>query len=389
MIPLIKNSAPALLGAIVLVSVVSSCGNKSKNNGQEDQTKVYQVLTLEPQNITINTDYPATIEGRQNVEIRPKVDGYIEAIYVDEGATVKKGQLLFRISNPEYTEAVRNAEAAIGSADAAVATAQLEVEKVKPLVEKEIVSQYQLKSAKLDLKSKKAAFVQAKANLANARANLNYCKILSPANGSIGLIPYKIGALVSSTSTEPLTTVSDISSIYAYFSFTEKQMLDFSRNLTGKTLNEKIKSLGAISLLLSDGSVYEKKGKIEMVSGQIDTNTGSSTVRASFSNPSGLIRSGGSATVRIPKQYQSVIVIPQSATTELQNVRFAYVAGSDNKIKSAVIKTVASSDGQFYVVTEGLKAGDRIILDGVSLLKEGQFIKAKAVNNASIYKTIN
>ena len=387
MIQIIKKSTYIIGGIFIIATVFSSCSEKNKI--QENQVKAYQVLTLTPQDIIINSDYPATIEGRQNVEIRPKIDGYINAIYVDEGATVKKGQLLFSISNPQYEEAVRNAEAAIGSADAAVANAQLEVEKVKPLVDKEIISQYQLESTKLDLKSKQAALVQAKANLANAKANLGYSKVTSPANGSIGLIPYKIGALVSSSSTEPLTTVSDISSIYAYFSFTEKQMLDFSRNTAGRTISEKIKNMPAVSLVLSDGSVYEEKGKVEMVSGQIDTNTGSSTARASFTNPSGLIRNGGSATVRIPKQYKAVIVIPQSATTELQNVRFAYIAGTDNKVKSVAIKTIPSSDGQYYVVTEGLNAGNRIILDGVSLLKEGQTIKAKEVNSSSIYQNLH
>lgn len=388
MIQIVKKVTPIILGAISILTLFSSCGDKNKKDGQ-DKIKTYQVLTLAPQDITLKMDYPATIEGKQNVEIRPKVDGYIDAIYVDEGATVKKGQLLFRISNPQYTEAVRNAEAAIGSAEAAVATAELEVEKVKPLVEKGIVSQYQEASVKLDLKSKKAALIQAKANLSNAKANLGYCRITSPANGSIGLIPYKVGALVSSNSAEPLTTVSDISTIYAYFSFTEKQVLDFARSTPGHTINEKVKSLPAVSLILSDGSAYEEKGKVEMVSGQIDTNTGSSTVRASFPNPAGLIRNGGSATVQVPKHYQSVIVIPQSATTEMQNVRFAYLVGPGDKAKSVAVKTISSSDGQYYIVTEGLNAGDRIILEGVHLLKEDQKIKVKEVNSSDFYQSVN
>ncbi|MDD4921694.1 MAG: efflux RND transporter periplasmic adaptor subunit, partial [Bacteroidales bacterium] len=277
---MIKKAIPVLLGSILMVTLLSSCGNKNKKDKQDEKVKTYQTLKLALRDIIISSDYPATIEGRQNVEIRPKIDGFIDAIYVDEGATVKKGQLLFRISNPEYKEAVVNAEAAIGSAEAAVATAQLEVEKVKPLVDKEIISQYELESAKLNLKSKKAALVQAKANLSNAKANLGYSSVTSPVNGAIGLIPYKIGALVSSTSAEPLTTVSDISTVYAYFSFNEKQMLDFSRTTTGRTLSEKIKSLPAVSLILSDGSIYEEKGKLEMVSSQIDIQTGSSTARA-------------------------------------------------------------------------------------------------------------
>lgn len=384
----IKKTVPFLLGAILMIPFLS-CGTKHKKDKQDDEIKTYQVLTLTPRDILINASYPATMEGRQNVEIRPKIDGYIDAIYVDEGATVKKGQLLFRISNPQYDEAVRNARAATGSAEAAVATAQLEVEKVKPLVEKEIISQFQLEAAKLDLKSKRAALTQAKANLANAIANLGYAKVTSPVNGAIGLIPYKIGALVSSTSTEPLTTVSDISTVYAYFSLNEKQMLDFSRTTPGRTLNEKIQGMLPVSLILSDGSLYENKGKMEMISGQIDTKTGSSIARASFQNPSGLIRNGGSGTLQVPKQYKSVIVIPQSATTDMQNVRFAFVVGAGNKAKSKAINTLSSSDGQFYIVTEGLKAGDRIILEGVHLLKEDQVIKVKEANPTNIYQSVN
>jgi len=378
-----------LFGLLSMLFLLSACGGKSQKDKSDDKIKTYQVVALSPQNITINSEYPATIEGRQNVEIRPKIDGYIDAIYVDEGATVKKGQPLFRISNPQYEEAVRNYQAAIGSAEAAVASSQLEVEKVKPLVEKEIVSQYQLESAKLDLKSKKAALIQAKANLANAKANLGYSRISSPVNGSIGLIPYKIGALVSSSSTEPLTTVSDISTIYAYFSLNEKQMLEFTRSTPGRTMSEKIKSLPAVALKLSDGSIYEEKGKMEMVNGQIDANTGSSTARASFPNPSGLIRNGGSATLQLPSFYKSVIVIPQSATTEMQNVRFAYIVGTGNKVKSIAIKTIPSSDGQYYVVTEGLKTGDRLILEGVHLLKEDQEIKVKEAKASVVYQSLN
>jgi len=388
MIQQIKQANPALWGVLLFLTLVSSCSDKSKKE-EQDEIKTYQVLTLKPQDISIFTDFPASIEGKQNVEIRPRVDGYIDAIYVDEGATVKKGQPLFRISNPQYEEAVRNAQAAIGSADAAVAIAQLEVEKVKPLVEKGIISQYEEESAKLNLKSKKAALIQAQANLANARTTLSYCRVTSPANGSIGLIPYKIGALVGSTSTEPLTTVSDISSVYAYFSFTEKQILDFSRNTSGKTLSEKIKSLPEVSLILTDGSLFPEKGTIEMVSALIDPQTGSSTTRAKFPNPSGLIRSGSSATLRIPEALKSVIVIPQSATTEMQDVRFAFTVNADNKANSIPLKTQASSDGKYYIVSEGLKTGDRIILEGVHLLKDKQEIKPVAANASTIYQFVH
>lgn len=348
---------------------------------KDGQIQTYQVTTVTPQNITVNTNFPATLQGRQNVEIRSKVDGYLKAAYVDEGAIVKKGQVLFRISSPQYEEAVRNAAAAIKSAEAAVASAQMEVEKVRPLVEKDIISKYELKSAQLNLQSKKAALTQVKADLANAKANLGYTKITSPVNGTIGLIPYKIGSLISTSSAEPLTTVSDTRVIYAYFSLNEKQMLDFSRNYPGHTLKEKLKNMPPVSLLLSDGSEYKEKGKIETVSGLIDTETGTATFRAAFPNPAGLIRSGGSATLRIPQNLNSVIVIPQSATYEMQNKRFALIVKPDNTVLSTAIATKASDNGQNFIVMDGLRTGDKIVLEGASLLKDSTKIKPKMVAN--------
>lgn len=355
----------ALVFILCSLTFLTSCNDK--NEKKKDEIKSYKVLTVSKRSIVLKTDYPTTLQGRQNVEIRPKIDGYIDAIYVDEGARVRKGQLLFKISNPQYEEAVRNAQAAIGVAEAAVETSRLEVEKTKPLVEKQIVSKYELESAILNLKSKEAALIQAKATLANAKANLAYSRITSPVDGVIGLIPYKIGALVSSSLSEPLTTVSDIEVIYAYFSFNEKQLLAMNGNKkkSGKT---------EVELILPDGTAYPQNGKIDMISGQIDTNTGSATARASFTNPDRILRSGGSAVLRIPQSFDSVLVIPQSATTELQNVRFAYVLSKGNKVKSMHIKTIASSDGQFFIVTDGLRTGEKIILEGVHLLKDDQEI---------------
>jgi len=376
-------------GTTLILFLFASCGEKAKKGKQPEGIKTYQVITLTPQNITLRADYPATLEGRQNVEIRPKIDGYLEAIYVDEGATVTKGQLLFKVSSPQYEEAVRNTTAAISSAEVAVSAARLEVEKVKPLVSKDIISKYELETTELKLKAREAELLQAKANLANAKANLAYTRVTSPVNGVIGLIPYKIGSLVSGSSAQALTTVSDISSVYAYFSLNEKQLLDFSRKYEGSTLSEKLKAMPPVSLLLSDRSEYPEKGQIEAISGLIDTGTGSATFRATFPNPVGLLRSGGSAIVSIPEFFTSVLVIPQSATFELQNVRFAFTVNAENKVKNVAVKTVASSDGQYFVVTEGLKAGDRAILEGVHLLKPGQVIIPKDADAAIIYKDIN
>jgi len=390
---LLKKNSPTIGILIVASFFFSSCGKKDGKQGMpgmpgQDQVQTYNVVSVSPQNITLNTSYPATLQGKQSVDIRPKIDGYLQAICVDEGATVKKGQLLFKISSPQYEAAVRNSQAAISSAEAALASAKVEVEKVKPLVAKDIVSKYELESAQLTLKSKEAALNQVRADLATARANLSYTRVTSPANGSIGLIPYKIGSLVSSSSATALTSVSDISTVYAYFSFNEKQLLDFSRTYPGKTLKEKLKHLPAVTLALSDGSAYPEKGKIEVVSGLLDTETGSASFRATFPNPVGLLRSGGSATLQIPTQYTSCIIIPQSATMELQDKRFVYVVKTNNTVASTPITAKASDDGQYFVVTEGLKAGDKIVLEGINLLKDGATIKPKAVAPASIYKNI-
>jgi len=381
MINTIRFRIPTLGLLIASLSLFVSCGKNGKKEKKEGDIQTYQVTTVNPQDITLNTNFPATLQGRQNVEIRSKVDGYLQAAYVDEGGIVRKGQVLFRISSPQYEEAVRNAAAVIRSAESAVATAQMEVEKVKPLVEKDIISKYELQSAQLNLQAKKAELAQVKANLANAKANLAYTRIISPVNGTIGLIPYKIGSLISASSAEPLTTVSDTRIIYAYFSLNEKQMLDFSRNYPGKTLKEKLKNMPPVSLLLSDGSEYPEKGKVETVSGLIDTETGSATFRAAFPNPAGLIRSGGSAILRIPKNLNSVIVIPQSATYEMQNKRFALIVKPDNTVLSTAVTTKASDNGQNFIVMEGLKAGDKIVLEGVSLLKDSTKIKPKMVAN--------
>ncbi|HJT74172.1 MAG TPA: efflux RND transporter periplasmic adaptor subunit, partial [Chitinophaga sp.] len=304
---------------------------------------------------------------------------------VNEGATVKKGQLLFKISNPQYEQDVITAKASIKSAVADVNAAQMDVNKVRPLVEKEIVSKYQLESAQYTLEAKQAALAQAKATLANAETNLGYTIIRSPADGAIGTIPYKIGALVSSTSTEALTTLSNVGKIYAYFSLNEKQLLDFSERVPGNTLQEKLNFLPDVSLILANGAQYNEKGRIETASGLISTETGTASFKASFPNPLGIIRSGASATVRLPRTEDTALVIPQGATYELQDKHFAYVVGKGNYVTSVPIVTTANDNGLYFIVKEGLKAGDRVVLEGVSTLRDSTLIRPREVNADSLY----
>jgi membrane fusion protein (multidrug efflux system) len=370
---------------IIAAVLLSSCANK-KAAPKADAVKDYAVITLKPRKATIHYDFPATIQGQQVIEIRPKIDGYVQAIYVNEGAVVKKGQLLFKISNPQYEQAVVTAKASIKSAVADVNAAEMDVNKVRPLVEKDIVSKYQLQSAQYTLEAKQASLAQAQATLANAETNLGYTVLRSPADGVIGSIPYKIGALVSSTSTDPLTNLSNAGNVYAYYSLNEKQLLDFSERVPGTTLQEKLSHLPQVSLILANGTEYPEKGKIETASGLISTETGTASFKASFPNPLGIIQSGASATVRLPRTDDSALVIPQGATYELQDKRFAYILGKDNYISSIPIVTTANDNGQFFIVKEGLKAGDRVVLEGVSTLRDSLQILPREVNADSLYR---
>ncbi|MEG2103042.1 MAG: efflux RND transporter periplasmic adaptor subunit, partial [Flavobacterium sp.] len=302
--------------------IIASCGNKNDKSAQAGgapQVKEYKTLTLQPESATLNSDYPASIQGQQNIDIRPRVEGYIDKIFVDEGAVVKAGQPLFKISAPEYEQQVRTAAASIKSAQADVSSAKLAVNKVKPLVEKGIISKYDLESAQYTYESALAALAQANAALVNAKINLGYTTVTSPVDGVVGSIPFRLGSLVSSNTAEALTTVSSIGNVYAYFAMNEKALLNFTKDNTGISLSQKIKSLPDVSLLLSDGSAYDQKGKIETVNGLINTETGTVNIRARFSNPKGIIRSGSSTTIRIPSEVKDAMIIPQSATFELQD----------------------------------------------------------------------
>lgn len=378
--------------ALLLSIAISSCGGKDEKAAQmaaaASAPQAYPVFEVNIQSTTLNSDYPATIEGIQNIDIRPKVDGFIERIYVDEGAMVKKGQLLFAINAPQYEQLVRTANAAISSAEADVNAAQLQVNKTKPLVEKDIISKYELESAQLTLQSKKAMLAQAKAALVNAKVNLGYTKITSPVDGVVGTIPFKTGSLVSGTTAQPLTTVSNTSKVYAYFSLNEKQLLDFSNTYKGKTLSEQMKNIPAVSLVLADGSTYAQNGKIESINSQINKGTGSVSLRATFPNPISVLKNGASATIRIPQHVDEVILIPQKSTTDLQGKKFVYILGDSAKVVNTPIEIMEIGVGKFYVVTKGLKAGDKVVLEGFQSLRDGTKIKPEEKNTDSVYAEI-
>jgi len=376
----------SFLGILSASLLIASCGknDKSAEAGAPPQIKEYKTVTIQQETATLNSDFPASIQGQQNIEIRPRVEGYIDKIFVDEGAVVKAGQPLFKISAPEYEQQVRTAAASIKSAQAEVSAAKLAVNKVKPLVEKGIISKYDLESAQYTYESAMASLAQANAALVNAKTNLGYTTVTSPVNGVVGSIPFRLGSLVSSNTTEPMTTVSSIGNVYAYFAMNEKTLLNFTKD-SGASLNQKIKSMPAVSLLLADGSTYDQKGSIETVNGLINTETGTVNVRARFPNPKGIIRSGSSTTVRIPKEVKDGIIVPQSATFELQDKMFVVTVGKDKKTKNVNITVLENAAGNYYVVTSGLKAGDEIVLEGVASLKEGTEIKANNQSSETVY----
>lgn len=387
-----KKISSLLKALLIAPAIISSCNQPKPTGpgapGDPTLPKSYQIIELQTQKAVVNSDFPATIEGEQTVEIRPRVDGIIQQIYVQEGAQVKKGQTLFRINADQFQQQVRAATASVKIAQANVNAAQMQVNKVRPLVEKDIISKFELQNAQYAFESAQASLAQAQAQLSTAKTNLSYTYVTSPSNGVIGRTPYKTGALVSSNIPGPLTTVANVSRVYAYFSMNEKQLLDFTRYTKGGSLQAKVAQLPAVDLLLPDGSVYPEKGKIQTASGLINTATGASALKATFSNAMGLLRSGGTGTVRIPVTLDEALLVPQKATYEIQGKRFVYLVDADS-VRSVSIGISPSSSGQTFIVTDGLKPGNKIVIEGIAALREGTKIKPVSVNADSVFKSLN
>ena len=359
------QSKKMLLGAVCATLFACNGNRQAMQMGVPD----YAVETMQPQSITLTTTRSGTFEGRQDIEIRPNVGGFITQVCVDEGAAVKKGEVLFVIDPVQYEEAVNVARAAVEVAKAAVATNELTVDNNKELRDKNIISEYNYQMSVNTLAQAKAQLAQAEAQLVNAEKNLSYTQVTSPADGVIGKIPYRVGSLVSSAITTPLTTVSDISQMYVYFSMTEKELLDLVRQ--DSTPGKIIEKMPEVSLLTADGRPYEEKGKITTISEVIDQATGAVRARATFANPQRLLRSGGNGMVIIPTTLNEVIVVPQKATYELQNKRFVYVVNNESVAESREVQVYDLDDGKNFVITGGLQAGERIVLEGVTTLRNG------------------
>lgn len=403
-----------LLFAALAVAVLTSCGGGGKH--QLPTNNEYPVITIGAANAQMKTTYPATIKGIQDVEVRPKVSGFITKLYVHEGEAVKAGQVLFVVDNAIYQSAVRQAEAAVASAQSGVnraqasvvqaaaalnsalaqaATAQLTYNNSKQLYANKVIGDYEMQAAKngyetaqaavnqarsgiqaanSGVKQAQAGVKQAQAGLASAKENLSFCYVKSPASGYVGSLPYKEGALVSPSSPMPITTISNISTMEVYFSMTESDILTLSRN--NRTLGNALNTFPSVSLLLADGSVYNHVGKIVKTSGMIDAATGTVSVIARFPNPESLLKSGGSGQVVIAKNNNNALVIPQDATVQVQDKIFVYKVDSNNKVHYTEIKVNAQNDGINYIVTSGLKLGEKIVSKGLASLQDGMEIKA-------------
>lgn len=358
------STYPLLLCLLFL----SACNGDRQNVSGGD----YRTLTVQTSDLTLTSNYAAALRGRQTVEIRPQVSGVITDICIDEGDAVKKGQVLFVIDQVPYRAALDVAVANVKSAEAKLRTAQLTADSKEELFKEHVVSDFDRQMAVNELLEAQAALAQAKAEETKARSDLSYTEVKSPVNGVASMIPYRIGALVSSSISEPLVTVTDDSEIYAYFSMAENQMLDLIQQYG--SLSDARSKMPAVSLVMSNGATYGHEGRINAISGTIDESTGAVGFRAVFDNPAHLLRNGGNGTIGIPVSREDCIVIPQAATYEIQNKIFVYKV-VDGKAQSAQIQVYKYNDGNNYIVESGLEVGDTIIAEGAGLVREGTVVK--------------
>ena len=369
-----KKNLLGLLGLAAAACVVTSCGGDKQQQQVGAAPQQVETMTIALSSTEINATYPATIKGKTDVEIRPQVSGFITRVLVDEGQHVRKGQALFEIDKVQYESAVRSAEALVASAKAQVSTARLTADNKRKLFEKNIISDYEYQTATLSLQSAEASLNQAKAQLVNARKNLSYATVVAPCDGVVGMIPNREGSLASPSSAQALTTVSDNSKVYAYFSFNEKDVLEMTQNGT-RTMQAAINEMPEVKLRLSDGTIYPFTGKVSTVSGVLNATTGTATVRALFDNKNGMLRSGSTGNVLIPQQASNVILIPQQATYEVQDMKYVYVVNDSSIAHARIIKVDPIDNGKQYVVRDGLKVGEVIVTEGVGVaVREGTAI---------------
>ncbi|SFQ11163.1 efflux RND transporter periplasmic adaptor subunit [Parafilimonas terrae] len=390
MIRLIKGIVQSqlfiLIAGAIIIGITYSCNESAAENSTGAMPPPQlPVIDVKAAPATTYQLFPASIEGKVNVEIRPQVDGYLQKMYVDEGAYVKEGQPLFKINDAPYIEQLNNAKASLQSAEATLQRAKVELDRLTPLVDNNVISDVQLKTARANYDAAVAAISQNKAIVSAAQINVGYTLIKAPVSGYIGKIPYKTGALVGKTSAEPLTLLSDVSEVYAYFSLSEADFIAFKNQFEGNTIEEKLKHVPPVELQLANDSLYKLKGKIETVEGQFDETTGSISFRATFPNASGVLRSGNTGKIRIPKLYTSALVVPQEATYEIQDKVFVYVVSDSNKVTGTPIN-VSGKTANYYFVDSSLVSNSKIVLSGITNLRDGMLINPQPVSTDSLFK---
>jgi membrane fusion protein, multidrug efflux system len=363
-----------IITAILIGSVLYGCSSGPQQQATPPPPSL-EVVNVQPQEVITYLVYPASVQGVDNVEIRPQVSGLLEEVYVDEGSFVKAGQPLYRIDERPFRAILNNATASLHAAQGAAINADLEVEKLTPLVQNKVVSDYQLRNAKAAAYIAKANIEQARANIASAEINLNYTLIKAPVSGYIGRQLKKNGTLVGPADPEALTDLSDVHVVHVYFALAEKDFVSFKEQYPGSTLDEKIKQLAPVSLLLSDNSEFQLKGHVDMIDGQFNPNTGAIDVRASFPNPQGLLRSGNTGKIKLSLVHQLALTVPQSATMEIQDQVYVFVVGDSSKVRKVIIG-IAGKTGKDFLVSDGLKTGDRVVTEGIANLQDGAVIKA-------------
>lgn len=363
----IKSCLFVALAALAL----ASCGKKSSGGLADLQDNEFPVVTVGTSSADLQTTYPATIKGIQDVDVHPKITGFITNVYVHEGQTVTAGQTMFTIDSETYRAAVNQCRAALNTARAQANTARLTYNNNKKLFDQHIIGQYELETAQNSLATAQAQVAQAQASLASAEETLSWCVVRAPASGVVGSLPYKKGALVSASNT--LTTVSDVSTVEVFFSMSEPDILGMSKS--AGSVAGVLKEMPTVKLQLADGTTYNQPGHVVKMSGVIDSSTGAYTLIAHFANPNRLLKSGGAGQIIVPHVNNSAIIIPQEATVQVQDKIFVYVLGSDNKVKYTAIKVDSQDDGVNYIVTDGLHTGDRFVSKGITKLTDGQEIK--------------
>jgi membrane fusion protein, multidrug efflux system len=372
----------AVVAAVVFYSCNSSAGS---GGGYEQPAPSLPVLTISSMAATTYQEFSASLEGSKDIEIRPQVDGYLDKIYVDEGAYVRKGQLLFHINDRPYAEQVNTAKAGLAAARANLANAQINLAKITPLVQNNVVSDVQLKSAQAAYDAAAANVAQSEGLVQSAGINVGYTSIKAPVDGYVGRIPFKTGSLVGLTTAQALTVVSEINEVYVYFSLSENDFLKLKTRFAGTTIEEKIKNIPPVELVLADGSIYPQKGKVQLVAGQFDNSTGAISFRASFPNPDRLLRSGNTGKVRIPQLLKEALIVPQEATFEIQDKVFVFAVGDSNKVVSKPI-IISGKTASYYFVESGVKAGEKIVFSGTGNLRDGMVIVPQPMSADSLLK---